>query len=77
MSKWWSWVPGLHGVALSQRRREALSSIIGDRLFVVKSLGFAFDSNAVDAVLHWVFRPGIANGVPVKVRATIVVNFRR
>jgi hypothetical protein len=34
MSKWWSWVPGLHGVALKKCRREALSSITGERLFV-------------------------------------------
>ena len=34
MSKWWSWVPGLHGVALDQCRREALSDITGERLFV-------------------------------------------
>jgi|HubBroStandDraft_1064217.scaffolds.fasta_scaffold17275_3 hypothetical protein len=34
MSKWWSWIPGLHGVALNKCRREALSSITGERLFV-------------------------------------------
>jgi len=34
MGKWWSWVPGLHGVALNKCRREALSSITGERLFV-------------------------------------------
>jgi hypothetical protein len=34
MGRWWSWVPGLHGVALNKCRREALSSIAGDRLFV-------------------------------------------
>jgi hypothetical protein len=34
MSKWWSWVPGLHGVALNKCRREALSSITGERSFV-------------------------------------------
>ena len=59
-----------------------MSCVIGadgraEEIHVVKSLGFAFDSNAVDAVSHWVFRPGMSNGVPVKVRATIEVNFRR
>ena len=59
-----------------------LSCIVGEdgrpaEIRVVKSLGFAFDSNAVDAVSHWVFRPGMSNGVPVKVRATIEVNFSR
>ncbi len=34
MGKWWSWIPGLHGVALNKRRRKALSSITGERLFV-------------------------------------------
>jgi len=34
MGKWWSWIPGLHGVALDGCRREALSSITGERLFV-------------------------------------------
>jgi TonB family protein len=59
-----------------------LSCVIGEDgrpadIHVVKSLGFAFDSNAVDAISHWVFRPGMSNGMPVKVRATVVVNFRR
>jgi hypothetical protein len=34
MPKWCSWIPGLHGVALNKCRREALSSIIGERLYV-------------------------------------------
>jgi hypothetical protein len=34
MGRWWSWVPGLHDVALNKCRREALSSIAGDQLFV-------------------------------------------
>jgi hypothetical protein len=34
MGVWWSWVPGLRAVALDKCRREALSSITGDRLFV-------------------------------------------
>jgi hypothetical protein len=34
MGRWWSWVPGLHDVALNKCRREALSSITGERLFV-------------------------------------------
>ncbi len=59
-----------------------LSCVIGadgrpGEIRVVKSLGFAFDSNAVDAVSRWVFRPGMSNGVPVKVRATVEVNFNR
>jgi len=34
MGVWWSWVPGLRGVALNKCRREALSDITGERLFV-------------------------------------------
>jgi uncharacterized membrane protein YeaQ/YmgE (transglycosylase-associated protein family) len=34
MSKWWSWIPGMHSAALNSCRREALSSITGERLFV-------------------------------------------
>jgi protein TonB len=59
-----------------------LSSIIGtsgqaEDLHVVKSIDAAFDSKAIEAVSKWVFRPGMSNGVPVKVRATIEVNFRK
>jgi TonB family protein len=31
---------------------------------------------AVDAVHHWTFRPYLLNGIPTRVRTTIVVNFR-
>jgi hypothetical protein len=34
MSKWWSWVPGLHKKELEKCRRETLSSITGERLYV-------------------------------------------
>lgn len=34
MGRWWSWVPGLHNVALNSCRREAQSAITGERLFV-------------------------------------------
>jgi TonB family protein len=44
---------------------------------VVKSLGVSFDANAIEAVSKWVFKPGTLNGVPVGVRATIEVNFRK
>ncbi len=59
-----------------------LSCVIGtggqaEEIQVKKSIDAAFDANAVAAVSQWVFRPGMSNGVPVKVRATIEVNFRR
>lgn len=46
-------------------------------IHVVKSLGARFDASAIDAVSKWVFKPGMLNGVPVGVRATIEVNFRK
>jgi len=59
-----------------------LSCVIGgdgktEEIHVVKSLGAGFDANAIDSVSKWVFKPGMRNGVPVPVRATIEVNFRR
>jgi TonB family protein len=43
---------------------------------VVRSLGFGLDENAIDAVSDWKFQPGMKDGVPVTVAATIEVNFR-
>jgi TonB family protein len=59
-----------------------LSCVIGtsgqaEEIRVVKSIDQAFDSNAVEAVSKWVFQPGMSDGVPVKVRATIEVNFQK
>jgi TonB family protein len=44
---------------------------------IVKSADPNFDANAVAAVSKWRFKPGMMNGVPVKVRAQIEVNFRK
>jgi TonB family protein len=43
---------------------------------VVKSLGMGLDEKAIEAVRRWLFRPGMNNGVPVRVRAQIEINFR-
>ena len=43
---------------------------------VVKGLGEGLDEKAVEAVQKWRFRPGLRNGKPVKVRASIEVSFR-
>ncbi len=43
---------------------------------VVRSLGLGLDEKAIEAVNKWKFRPGIKNGQPVAVMATIEVNFR-
>jgi TonB family protein len=43
---------------------------------VVRSLGLGLDEKAIEAVRQWRFRPGMLNGSPVPVRATVEVNFR-
>ena len=43
---------------------------------VVRSLDPGLDQKAIKAVSKWKFRPGMKNGVPVKVAATFEVNFR-
>lgn len=43
---------------------------------VKKSLEPTLDRNAADAVRQWTFAPGMKKGKPVRVQATIEVNFR-
>lgn len=43
---------------------------------VERSLGMGLDQKAIEAVQKWRFRPGTSKGVPVRVRADIVVTFR-
>ena len=43
---------------------------------VVRSLGLGLDEKAIEAVGKWKFRPGYKDGKPVRVAATIEVNFR-
>jgi TonB family protein len=43
---------------------------------VVKSLDPGLDRKAIDAINGWSFEPGTRNGKPVRVAATIEVNFR-
>ena len=49
---------------------------IPTNIHVVRPLGLGLDERAVEAVQHWRFRPGIRNGKPVRVQATIEVSFR-
>jgi TonB family protein len=43
---------------------------------VLKSFGFGLDDCAITAVSRWNFKPGMKDGSPVPVYATIEVNFR-
>jgi protein TonB len=43
---------------------------------VVRSLGLGLDQKAIEAVSQWRFKPGLKDGKPVPVMATIEVNFR-
>ena len=58
-----------------------LSVVIGtdgkaDGVSVVKSLGMGLDEKAAEAVQKWAFRPGMKDGLPVRVRAQIEINFQ-
>jgi TonB family protein len=43
---------------------------------VLRGVGLGLDENAIEAVSQWQFKPGMKDGQPVKVKATIEVNFR-
>jgi TonB family protein len=43
---------------------------------VTRQLGLGLDDKAVEAVSKWKFKPGIKDGAPVPVIATVDVNFR-
>jgi TonB family protein len=45
-------------------------------LRVIRPLGLGLDEKAIEAVMKWRFRPGMKDGKPVAVAATIEVNFR-
>ncbi|MCE5307401.1 MAG: energy transducer TonB [Acidobacteriales bacterium] len=43
---------------------------------VIRTCGLGLDEKAVEAVMKWRFRPGLKDGKPVPVAATVEVNFR-
>jgi protein TonB len=58
-----------------------ITTVIDDQgipteITVVRGLGLGLDEAATEAVSQWRFKPGMKNGVPVPVRATLSVQFR-
>ena len=45
-------------------------------IHVIKRLGMGLDQKAMESVKHWRFQPGMKDGKPVTVEATVEVNFR-
>jgi periplasmic protein TonB len=43
---------------------------------VLQSLGLGLDEKAIEAVLHWRFKPALSDGKPVPAEATVQVNFQ-
>jgi TonB family protein len=43
---------------------------------VIRSVGYGLDEKAIEDVSKWEFRPGMKDGQPVTVAATVEVNFR-
>jgi periplasmic protein TonB len=46
------------------------------RIVVVRALGYGLDEKAVEAVMHYHFKPSMLQGKPVPVEVNIEVNFR-
>ncbi len=46
------------------------------KLRVIRPIGLGLDEKAIEAVQKWRFKPGLKDGRPVSVAATIEVNFR-
>jgi periplasmic protein TonB len=43
---------------------------------LIKGLGKGLDEKAVECLQKWHFKPGMRNGAPVSVGATVEINFR-
>jgi periplasmic protein TonB len=71
----------IHGLGSALRVRAQV--VVDDQgrpqnLKVLRSLGLGLglDQKAIEAVSQWRFKPGLKDGKPVPVLATIEVNFR-
>ena len=59
----------------------ALATVIGidgvpSDIRVVKGLGKGLDEKAIECLQKWRFKPGMRDGEPVAVKATVEINFR-
>jgi TonB family protein len=45
-------------------------------IHVIRALGMGLDEKAIQALQQWRFKPGMKDGQPVNVRATIEINFK-
>ena len=43
---------------------------------LIKGLGKGLDEKAVECLQKWRFKPGMRNGEPVPIKATVEINFR-
>jgi TonB family protein len=46
------------------------------QIAVLRPLGLGLDENAIEAVSHWKFSPGMRNGAPVAIQTQVEVAFR-
>jgi TonB family protein len=49
---------------------------VAENMSVLQGLGLGLNEKALEAISQWRFRPGMKDGQPVPVRATIEVNYR-
>lgn len=67
---------------IAKYQRTALLSVeigpdgLARNITVVRALGFGLNKKAIEAIGQWRFKPGVKDGQPVTVAATIEVNFR-
>ncbi|MEP6961244.1 MAG: energy transducer TonB [Acidobacteriota bacterium] len=65
----------------AKHQGEVLLSVIVDekgipqKVIVTRKLGLGLDEKAIEAVMKWRFKPGMKDGKPVAVQATIAVTF--
>jgi protein TonB len=64
------------GAADPEYTPEALAAKLRGTVKVARGLGNGLDEKAVECLQKWRFKPGMRNGEPVPVKATIEVNFR-